>query len=246
MSTNRPFDLAKIDTEATRKRTRKKLLLVSLPVTVLVLLVGLWFMAPRLATKMAISSYDGGNYDSAQTYLRPLSFANAFERYKLYFNRGTAAAMNKQYDYAADQFVIALAYVNDEKLECKVRYNLVLTYVKQAESFVSADKLAEAVTAYTKAIAQIDAKSSCFDPKVREKLVKNRDDVRKLMEEQDKGEGEEPSDDDGNSGNEPSDSQQKKLEQIERNAAIRRQEDKELAKPSEPLRDMDDYVDKPW
>ncbi|MGB4758575.1 MAG: hypothetical protein WBP26_00800 [Candidatus Saccharimonadales bacterium] len=245
MNTDRPFDLAKIDTEATRKNKRKKLLLVSLPLIAIVFLLGLWFMAPRLATKLAINNYERGSYGSSQAYLRPLSFANMFERYKLYFNRGTAAAMNKQYEYAADQFVIALAYVNDEAVECRIRYNLVLTYVKQAESFVATKKLAEAVVAYTKALVQIDAKASCFDTKLRQDIAASRDDIRKLMEAEGEDENDESSDE-GNNGNEPSDSQQQKLEEIERGAAIRRQEDKEFAKPIEPLRDIDDYVDKPW
>ncbi len=244
MNSNRPFDLAKLDTEAVRKKKRKQLFLVSLPLVGVTLLAGLWFVAPTLFTNLAIHSYDAHEYDSAHTYLQPLSYANAFERYKLYFNRGTVAAMGKQYDYAVDQFTLALAYVNDDSVECKIRSNLVLTYTKQAESFLQTSAYDKAVTAYTKAIAQVTARPGCFDGQAGKKLGEKRDDAQQLADEQgDKGD----SNSDGtpassNDAGTPSDAQQQKLKQAQSAAAQAVQEDNEIGK-SHPL---SDYVEKPY
>ena len=245
---NKPFDLAKLDVEKIRHQKKRKLLIWSLPICIVVAILSLVLLIMTIGTKLSISKYDKKNYQSSQKTLSNLRYINLFDRYKTKYNYGTALLGNSRYKEAEAEFKEALLDV-PLSFECQVRFNMVISVVAQAEQFYADKKYNEAILAYDRAKAVIDGKdcgigkedTSDGTKEANEKLNKKREEI---SNKQDRAKQEMNNDDpgDGNQGegDEPSDNKppQDKLKELES-----QQDDniKELSKRKRSSRDLQLY-----
>jgi tetratricopeptide (TPR) repeat protein len=153
---NRPFDLAKLDTERIRKQLRRKLLLTSLAPVLVVLLVSFKFLSLSLLSSWGLHAYNKSDYASASNDFKPLLLLNNFEKYKAYFNLGTSLYREGKYPEAQHQLEEALKYVPPEH-ECDVRLNLGMAIEVQADAKADQKKYDEAIVLYDEAKSVLTA-----------------------------------------------------------------------------------------
>lgn len=160
-NSNRPFDLGKLDFEGIRKRRRKKLLLFSLPVCIIVGLVAIKMLSIPILSSVAHGQYKNKQYDATVGWMAPLNLVNIFEPYIVSYNQGNAFYKKGDFVKAEERYRKALEMV-PAKHECSVRINLSLSIEAQADRLVNDKKYDEAIVRYDeiKAILR-DGEDSC-------------------------------------------------------------------------------------
>jgi hypothetical protein len=123
--TRRPFDITKLDFEGNRKRKRKKLIVWSLPVVILIVGVCLWLLFPYVATAQASKLLDSDT-GGASNWLNSLNTHAFYERYKLPFNKAIVATKAKQFD-AADVFFKEAITLAPDTEKCFIHVQSVLS-----------------------------------------------------------------------------------------------------------------------
>lgn len=162
MSQNlRPFDLGKLDIEGNRKRRRKKFLVWSAPVVVLVVLACLYLSLPTIAARQAGMAHSSGAYSTAATWLRISSVNTVYEGYKQPFNSAIIATNQEQFDNANELFRQAIASA-PESQKCFIRVQSVLSSELAGDAAVTRQDIQAAVTYYTKALSDITTHPDCF------------------------------------------------------------------------------------
>lgn len=188
MIADRPFDLALLDTEGIRKRKRKRLLLWSLPVCVVLFAWILWIGVVLGSSLLGKAAYERGNFAEAARYYGQVRFLNIFEKYKMEYNYGTALLGGHVYSDAHTALARALAFDVPKSEECQVRVNLVLAIAGEADAKVASEKYDEAILLYDQAKAVIDGrdcgltsasseKSSSETKQADQKLQQMRDQI---------------------------------------------------------------------
>lgn len=158
---NRPLDLGKIDFEGNRRRLRRRLVIWSSPVTVVLFLFAVWLIMPAAATYQAQVAIDDSHYDTAGIWTGLLGTNNIFEPYIKAFNQATVFTHQQRFDEAIDQFTRSIALAPNEKV-CHIRNQLVLSIELAGDASVHGDKQ-KAITYYTRALTEISANRSCFE-----------------------------------------------------------------------------------
>jgi len=243
--TNRPFDLALLDTEGIRKRRRKHFMLWSLPLCIAVAIAMLWIGTVLISSALGSDAYTRKDYAMSAQYYGQVRWLNMFERYKMEFNYGTAQLGAGKFKDAHAALNNALALDVPKDQECQVRVNLVLAIAAEADVKVAGQKYDEAILLYDQAKAVIDGRdcgltSSSVGASAEAKQAdKKLQDMRdKVSEKQNSAKqqrnGDKPGD--GKSGNTkdastPSDSQlsdlQKKQEAVSRKVRERNNDSKD-------------------
>lgn len=243
----RPFDLALLDIEGIRKRRRKRFLLWSLPLCVIVGVGMLWIATVLISSALGSDAYTRKDYATSAQYYGQVRWLNMFERYKMEFNYGTAQLGAGKYEEAHAALDKALSLDVPKDQECQVRVNLVLAIAAEADVKVAAEKYDDAILLYDQAKAIIDGRdcgltsSSTSSPsdqaKQADKQLQNMRD--KVSEKQNSAKqqrnGDKPSNTDKNGGTQetstPSDSQisdlQKKQEATSRKVRERSNNNKD-------------------
>lgn len=181
----RPFDLTRLDTEGNRRRKRRRLLLWSLPLMLLLTLTGLKIMLTTIPTSLAIRDFNVGSYDRAHQKLAPVFFLNVIEPYKAYFNDGTLLLHAKAYPDAQKQLARSLELAPIDK-ECTVRVNLSLAYLGEADALADEQKYDDAIIIYDKLIAVVDGRDCGLrveDNHASEETKTANETLRKLSEQ---------------------------------------------------------------
>ena len=153
------YDLSKLTPDKTRLEKRKKLLKRTLVPSAVVLLIGLFLVAPNVITGGAIKSYYGANYDAALRSLKLLSFPNMIESYKYHLNAGDVYYGKKDYKNAEERFRAARD-LTPKQYYCQITINLALTIEAQADELVSAKQYDQAIVRYDE-IKAIVTESDC-------------------------------------------------------------------------------------
>lgn len=226
MSQNlRPLDITKLDFEGNRKRRRKKLFLWSLP-AVLVMLVGcIWLILPAVLTGQASTANASGAYDAAEKWLKVLVANPVFEAYKRPFNRAIVATNQKQFDTAGEFFRQAIALAPDSE-KCFIRVQSVLSSELAGDDAVTRKDTQAAITYYTKALSDITTYPQCFKQysslslRIATKLAEL---VNQLKKESYQDQTATP-DSTKTEAETPSDDQMKKLETMQKNGQVNKQE----------------------
>ncbi|MCP4673311.1 MAG: VWA domain-containing protein, partial [Desulfobacula sp.] len=124
------------------------------------------------SVKQGIVAFENGKYDQAKKYFIDAQLENPENR-KLYYNIGTAAYMNKEYDQAEANFKHALES-DDKNLRHDARYNLANTHYRLG-------KLDDAIKEYENIIKEFPE-----DLKSKENLefVKKKQEEQKQQESQ--------------------------------------------------------------
>lgn len=156
--TNRPFDLALLDTEGIRKRKRKRLLLWSLPLCVAVAVAMLWIGAVLISSALGSDAYTRKDYTMSAQYYGQVRWLNVFERYRMEYNYGTAQLGAGKFEDAHTALNNALGLDVPKDQECQVRVNLVLAIAAEADTKVAAEKYDDAILLYDQAKAVIDGR----------------------------------------------------------------------------------------
>lgn len=230
MSSQRPFDLAKLDFEGIRKRKRKRLILFSLPIVIIVSLLALKLVSLSVLHRAALGNYNSTNYSGALRSWWPLRILNNIETYKVYFNEGDAYFMQQDYTKAKQSFEQALLLAPAPQ-HCKIHVNLVLTAETSADVQFSAKNYEQAIILYDQAKAALEAGSKCFREKQTtdaaqklrqaEERVEDKSNQAKRernQEQADPNKNVQPSD----TRKELSDSQQQQLQDIQQKAQSER------------------------
>ena len=161
MSSQRPFDLKKLDFEAIRLARRRKLLLYSLPVASIAIVICLKMLSVPVLSSIAHLSYEKSQYKSSGQLLYPLYVANWLESYKLPFNHGNSLFKQGDYQAAEGRYREALKSVPKEQ-ECSVRINLSLSLAAQADTLMSDKAYDNAIVLYDDMKAVLyDGEDSC-------------------------------------------------------------------------------------
>jgi tetratricopeptide (TPR) repeat protein len=149
---------------ASAKRTRRRMILFSLPVVLLALFVAWKLLSMPVLAQRGIDAYDQGLFDRSVEASDSLMFLNVAEPWIPYFNRGTAHAAGQAYSDATDDLAKALERAPQER-RCEVRVNLALAWEMQGDSYFEAGYFAGAIKLYETAKAVIDAGADegCFE-----------------------------------------------------------------------------------
>ncbi len=187
----RPYDMAQLDTEATRRHKRKRFLLWSTPLTLILLCAAAWCLAPFVATTVARSDADAGRYDSAVTWLTIASVNQATEPYKLAFNQGIIATHRHDFEAAAKYFRQAIVRAPSSE-QCLIRVQDVLSSELGGDAMSARLQHQQAVQYYTKALSDLTTHASCFTAyhslknRITDKLTAATNDLKKqLYQDQD-------------------------------------------------------------
>ena len=142
--------------ENRRRRIRRLLIICSLPVTLAgLLLAGKLLMMSGTASTV-VERYDGGAYLSSETEADGLLFANWFDPWLAFFDRGTARAAGGDLNPAIDDLEKAFALATGSD-RCVVAVNLSLSWETLGDSYLAQGQLSGAQQLYATAQAVIDA-----------------------------------------------------------------------------------------
>jgi tetratricopeptide (TPR) repeat protein len=160
---------------ASAKQTRRRMVLLSLPVVLLALFVAWKLISMPLLAQRGIDAYEQGNFDRSIEASDSLMFLNVAEPWIPYFNRGTAHAAGQAYSDATDDLAEALERAPRER-RCEVRVNLALAWEKQGDSYFDAGYFAGAIKLYETAKAVLDAGADegCFEQQSPEEQQQNQ------------------------------------------------------------------------
>ncbi|WP_165069063.1 hypothetical protein [Marisediminicola senii] len=140
------------DTGRRRRRTRRILLLASLPLTIAGAVVAAKLLAMSGIASSAVQEYAQGRYESSAAEAGDLLAWNAFEPWVAYFDRGTAIAAGGDYNAAVPDLERALSLAPAGE-RCDVAVNLSLSWELLGDSyaaqglFVGAERLYETAEA---------------------------------------------------------------------------------------------------
>lgn len=145
-------------------RTRRRMLLFSLPVVLLALFVAWKLLSMSVLAGRAIDAYDRGRFDLSVEKSDALMFLNVAEDWIPYFDRGTAHAAGEAYSQGTDDLAKALERAPEDR-RCDVRVNLALAWELQGDAYFGAGYFAGAAKLYETAKAVLDAGAveGCFE-----------------------------------------------------------------------------------
>lgn len=146
-------------------RTRRRMLLFSLPVVLLALFIAWKLISMPVLAGRAIDAYDRDQFEQSAESSDALMFLNVVEDWIPYFNRGTAYAAGESYSQATDDLAKALERAPEDR-RCDVRVNLALAWELQGDAYFAAGYFAGAASLYETAKAVLDAGADegCFVP----------------------------------------------------------------------------------
>lgn len=152
--------------EQYRRRLRRRLLLWSAPVVLVVLIVALKLLSLPAFAALAQWSYGDREFERSASLTEPLGFANVVEPWVHHFDRGTAYAQIGVLDVARGEFVTALDLAPDDAtISCVIRVNLVLTIEAQGDAALLELRYADAEALYELGQKTVDeAPEGCFQP----------------------------------------------------------------------------------
>ncbi len=147
-----------------RLRLRRRLVLWSLPVVVVMLLVATKLLATVALGEEALRSYTQGNITGTQDAAGRLGVVNVIEPHKAPFALGDARVMAGDFDGARAAFEDALKAAPKDSLDaCQIRVNLVLSLEKLGTAATSAGHPDQA-KAYSDRLNEVVAQApqGCF------------------------------------------------------------------------------------
>lgn len=149
-----------------RLELRRKLVVWSLPVVLVLLLVALKLLSMVAFGDRARSSYDAGEVTAVEQAAVRLGFLNVIERHKAPFANGDARVLAGDFGGARGAFEEALDIAPRDAVEaCQIRVNLVLSLEKLGDAAKTASGLDGAKPYYVRMqVVAADAPQGCFQP----------------------------------------------------------------------------------
>lgn len=161
VATSEPADVCRA-----RLELRRKLIVWSLPVVLVLLFVALKLLTMVAIGNQARTAYDGGEVTAVEQAAARLGFFNVIERHKAPFAHGDARVMAGDFDGAREAFEEALVVAPRNAVEaCQIRVNLVLSLEKLGDAAKASTGLDAAKPFYDRMQAVVaDAPEGCFQP----------------------------------------------------------------------------------
>ncbi|WP_285724421.1 hypothetical protein [Psychromicrobium xiongbiense] len=145
-----------------RQLLRRRLLLWSIPVALLVLLIAAKCLSVAIASAQSAEAYARGDAAGVHSAASVLKVVNVIEPYKAWFAEGDAFVLEGNFAAAREQFETALGMASADD-SCKVRVNLVLTLEKLADQKTQSGDAAGAKSLYDAGIKVVnEAQPGCF------------------------------------------------------------------------------------
>lgn len=141
---------------------RRRLLLWSIPLVILVLLIAGKFLSVGIASAQLNTAFAKGDSAGVHAAAGVLKFANLLEPYKAWFNDGDGYVLQGDFEAAKGQFEEALRLAPKNE-SCKVRVNLVLSLEKLGDGKKAAGDQNGAKQLYDQGVKVTDdAPEGCF------------------------------------------------------------------------------------
>lgn len=155
---------------------RRRLLIWSAPLALVVGLVAVKLLSVVFAGGAAVRDYADGDADALATDAAVLGIANIVEPAKASFIQGLSAVLERRLDDADALFAESLARTPDD-LSCPVRVNLALVRERRADDAAFIGRNADARDLYTQALDIVArAPANCFvgntDPDEQRRAVR--------------------------------------------------------------------------
>lgn len=237
-------DPGRVDTDRA-KAVRRRLLLWSLPVLLLLLLFAgkaISMVAVNESGRDAYAAEDPGG--AVQNFDR-LHTVNLFQRWVAPFNSGTARTAAGELTPARADLMLALEQAPEAK-QCVVAVNLALTLEASGDEAQANGQAEDARAFWTQAIDLLTEHGCDTDPEAGEESTETRERIEQKIEQSQGGEGEDGEQSEEEPEQEPDDPQdseqkEREVEKRNREAQQDRQSDKDFEK-----RDDQPDVDRPW
>lgn len=140
-----------VDQDKIRKLRRKRLLKVILLPTLILVLIGIFFLRTTFFNIIYSLSYENQNYNTAKFLTDEQKVGNIISPYVAYFDTGTINLKREQYKEAEESFREALRNNPPNDIICQVYVNLSLSIEKQGDLLVEAENYEEALVMYNSA-----------------------------------------------------------------------------------------------
>jgi hypothetical protein len=156
---------------------RRRLLVFSAPVAVLLVVVLLKLCSVVIAGGLAPADFTGKDTDALRTEVATLNALNVVEPAKAYFAAGALAVLDGRLEEADEQFSEALARTGEAE-SCETRVNLELVRETLGDKAAGALDGEAALARYRSALTAVtDAPAGCFagntDPDSERRVVRN-------------------------------------------------------------------------
>ncbi|NNG20064.1 hypothetical protein HJ590_10865 [Naumannella sp. ID2617S] len=135
---------------------RRRLLLLSAPVWLLVLLVSVKLLTMSLDNQTGRRAYAAGEHETAASAFDRTKVVNLAEPWVAPYNRGTTAYQQRHFDLARDDLTEALRLVPAQH-DCRVRLNLVATHEAIADGLAATGQHQAARQAYEQGLSVLRA-----------------------------------------------------------------------------------------
>lgn len=202
----------KPEARAARLALRRKLIVWSLPLVIVLLLVAVKLLTMVAIGQQARDAYAAGDVTAVQAAGDRLGLLNVIERYKAPFALGDAHVLTGDFAGARDKFEQALANAPKDGLEaCEVRVNLVLSLEKLGDAAQAASGAAASKPIYDRVVVVVaQAPHGCFTPSGGT-TGQELDDAKNRAQEKSKAQPAQPGDQ-GPQGQQPSQDKQQQLD----------------------------------
>ena len=145
---------AEIKLNKKMKLLRRRLFKITVPISILVLLIIVKLITPAMFTSLAIKKYNSGDIYRAHDLLAPVAIINIIEPYKVNYNRVIYSFSAAKIDEAELEFRKALDTTPSD-FECQVRVNLVFVLMSKANQQNNNKQFDDAIITYDKIKAVI-------------------------------------------------------------------------------------------
>lgn len=168
-----------------RLRLRRRLLIYSVPLTLVALLLAAKLISVVVAGNSAASAFARGDANAVRSDAAVLGVANLVEPAKAPFAAGTAAVLDGRLEEADSDFTAALAR-SDATASCPVRVNLELVRETQGDRAAAQRDRSRADERYASALTIVaEAPQACFadnsDPDSQRQAIR-RDAAKRLAD----------------------------------------------------------------
>lgn len=236
----RPVEAPEV--RAARLALRRKLVVWSVPLVLVLLLVALKLLTMVAYGQQARQAYAAGNVTAVQQAGNRLGLLNLIERHKAPFALGDALVLTGDYDGARSYFEKALEVAPKDGLEaCEVRVNLVLTLERLGDAAKAASGLDAAKPFYDRVKVVVgEAPKGCFDPSggtTGQELGDAKQRAQQKSQPQPDQQG-----DQSDPGQQPSQDKQRQLD----DKTKQNQQDRAQGQENQNSGGSRNQVDKPW
>lgn len=157
-----PWRTGSVQDRRTKLQLRRRMLLISLPLLLLVLLLAGKTLSVAIASAQLESAFARGDAAGVHAAAGVLKVANVIEPYKAWFNDGDGYVLSGDFESAKPEFERALLLAPVAQ-SCQVRVNLVLTLEKLADVKRGSGEPSAAQSLYAQGLKVVDAAAQgCF------------------------------------------------------------------------------------